>query len=149
MAFVRYTGVAPRTASIYVPILQKYGPKYPFMRGLTLHGWEQDRWLLPHASWEEWEATARDIQGRINDEVIDRAIAALPNEYQELAGERLRVDLRGRRDRMVEGARAFYEHLAGQVAVRASDATEQVTIQYDNDDMHGSWVCFNSRDYRR
>jgi hypothetical protein len=133
MAFVRFEGAGPKVASIYVPILQDYGPRYPRMIGLTMHGWEQDRWLLPHASWSEWEAVARDMQSRLSDEKIEEAIAALPPEYAELDGERLRHDLRGRRDRLVEGARRFYEHLAGEVDVQASDAAEEVSITREPD----------------
>ena len=128
MVFVRYEGVGPRVASIYVPILQNYGPEYPFMKGLTLHGWEQDRWLLPALSWEDWERIATDVQSRVTDDTIDAAVAVLAPEYQELDGERLRRDLRGRRDRLLEGARSFYEHLAGQVDIQATDAAESVTV---------------------
>jgi hypothetical protein len=133
MAFVRYSGVLPRTAYIYVPILQQYSDTYPWIKGLTLHGWEQDRYLLPKMSWETWERIAKDIQSRVTDDVIDRAIAALPKRYAEFDGERLRRDLRGRRDRLVEGARSFYEHLAGQVNVEASDASEQVEATWGDD----------------
>lgn len=133
MAFVRYDGAGPRVASIYVKILQNYGPKYPSMQGLTLHGWEQDRWLLPALSWPEWEAIALDMQARITDEIIDQAIAEQPPEYVELDGERLRKDLRGRRDRLVKGARSFYEHLAGEVNVQATDVAEQVTVTRESD----------------
>jgi hypothetical protein len=128
MAFVRYDGAGPRVASIYVPILQNYGPKYPSMQGLTLHGWEQDRWLLPKLSWADWEAVALDVQSRVTDETIEQALRALPPEYAELDGERFRHDLRGRRDRLVEGARSFYEHLAREVDVQATDDAEQVTV---------------------
>ena len=133
MAFVRYDGAGPRLASIYVPILQNYGPDYPWIKGLTLHGWEQDRWLLPSLSWEEWEVIARDVQARVTDETIDAAIRALPPEYAEIDGERLRADLSGRRDRLLEGARSFYEHLAREVDVQASDEAEQVTVTREAD----------------
>jgi hypothetical protein len=133
MAFVRYDGAGPRVASVYVKILQNYGPKYPSMQGLTYHGWEQDRWLLPALSWPEWEAIALDMQARITDEIIDEAISAQPPEYVELDGERLRKDLRGRRDRLVKGARSFYEHLAGEVNVQGTDAAEQVTVTREPD----------------
>jgi len=133
MAFVRYDGAGPRIASVYVPILQNYGPRYPFMKGLTMHGWEQDRWLLPALSWPEWEAIALDIQARVTDEVIDHAIKVLPFEYVILDGERLRRDLRGRRDRLVEGARSYYEHLAGVVDVQGSDAAEYVKVVHGAD----------------
>ena len=133
MAFVRYEGVGPRAASIYVPILQNYGPRYPSMKGLTLHGWEQDRWLLPHLSWEQWEPIARDIQARVTDDVIEQAIQALPDEYVALDGDRLRRDLRGRRDQLLEGALKYYEHLAGEVDVQASDAAEEVSAEWGED----------------
>jgi hypothetical protein len=98
------------------------------MKGLTLHGWEQDRWLLASLSWGDWERIATDIQTRVTDDTIDAAVAKLPPEYQELDGERLRHDLRGRRDRLLEGARSFYAHLAGEVDIQATDAAEAVTV---------------------
>jgi hypothetical protein len=133
MAFVRYEGVVVRAAAFYVPILQNYGPDYPSMQGLTLHGWEQDRWLLPALSWEQWEPIALDLQARVTDETIDAAIQSLPPEYIALDGERLRADLRGRRDRLPEGARSYYEHLARQVDVQASDASEEVAVSRSAD----------------
>lgn len=133
MAFVRYDGVGPRAAYLYVPILQRYGPDYPWIKGLTLHGWEQDRWLLAGLSWDEWEPIVRDLQARITDQTIDRAIEALPPEYAALDGDRLRADLRGRRDHLPKGARSFYEHLAREVDVQASNAAEQVTVQRSAD----------------
>lgn len=129
-AFVRYDGAGQRLAYIYVPILQCYGPDFPSMRGLTLHGWEQDRWLLAGLDWKTWETVIHDLRRRLTDEVIDTAIAALPPEYVALDGERLRSDIRGRRDKWLEGGRAFYLHLAGEVDVQATDAAELVTATW-------------------
>jgi len=128
MAFVRYEGALPRIAHLYVPILQRYGPEYPSIKGLTLHGWEQDRWLLAELGWDDWRAVAKDVQSRVTDAVIDGAVAVLPPDYAAIDGERLRHDLRGRRDRLVEGARSFYEHLAHEVEVQATDQAERVRV---------------------
>ena len=128
-AFVRYEG-GTRVGYVYIPILQNYGPDYPSMRGLVLHGWEQDRWLLAGFDWTTWRDVAREIQAKLSDEVIDRAISALPPEYAAIDGERLKRDIRGRRDRMVEGARAFYEHLAEEVDIHTSNADDAVTAQW-------------------
>jgi hypothetical protein len=133
MAFVRYDGIGPQLGYLFVPILQNYGPQYPFIKGLTLHGWEQDRWLLAHLEWSQWETAVHDLQARINDDVIERALDQLPAEYAALDGERLRADLRGRRDGLEEGARAFYEHLAKEVDVQASDAAERVLVERSPD----------------
>ena len=129
MAFVRYDGAGPRTASLFVPILQNYKDEFPFIKGLTLHGWEQDRWLLPHLDWSQWEPIVRDLKTRISNDVIEGALAQLPPEYAAMDGERLRKDLRGRRDQWEVGARSFYEHLAREVDIQASGAAEQVDIE--------------------
>jgi hypothetical protein len=128
-AFVRYSGAGPGLGRIYIPILQKYGPRYPVIKGLTLHGWEQDRWLLAGLGWEQWERIATDIQARITDDVIDRAVAALPPEYVALDAERLRGDIRGRRNRLLKAARRFYLYLAHEVDIQTSDAADVVTVR--------------------
>jgi hypothetical protein len=135
MAFVRYEGVAVRVAHVYIPILQNYGPKYDDIYGLTFHGWEQDRWLLTGLEWSEWERVATEVQARVTDQVIADAVAAQPPPYQEIDGARLTADIQGRRDRLVEGARKFYEHLADEVDIQATDASETVTATRDGDDL--------------
>ena len=135
MAFVRYEGAAVRLAHVYIPILQNYGPDYDDIYGLTLHGWEQDRWLLPGLEWEDWERVAKEVQASVTDAVIAEAVAAQPPQYQELDGARLTADLRHRRDRLLEGARDFYEHLADDVDIQATDAPETVVATRDGDDL--------------
>ncbi len=133
MAFVRYEGFGPRLVKIYVPILQRYDQEYPFIKGLTLHGWEQDRWLLPQLSWNDWEPIIADIQARIGDDTIDLAIASLPPEYAALDGARLRADITGRRDNLPEAARRFYEHLAREVDIQTSNASDDITVAHRDD----------------
>ncbi len=132
-AFVRYDGVGQRIGAIYVPILQCYGSDYPAMRGLAFHGWEQDRWLLASLEWSAWERVIQDLKRRLTDDAIERALRQLPPAYYALDAERLRGDIRGRRDRWLEGGRAFYEHLAGEVNVQASDAAEAVAVTWTPD----------------
>lgn len=128
MAFVRYEGVGLAIGRVYVPILQRYSADYPRMAGLTLHGWEQDRWLLPSLSWSDWEPIVADIQQRLDDATIARAVAALPPEYAERDGARWARDVRGRRDGLARAARRFYLHLAREVDVRTSDAAHDIEV---------------------
>lgn len=129
-AFVRYDGFGPRIMKIYIPILQNYGPEYPFVKGLTLHGWEQDRWLLPQLAWPVWEETVASIQASLDERVIERAIAILPPEYAAVDGDRLAMDIRGRRDNLKKVARAFYLHLAREVDVQLSNAAQEVQVEH-------------------
>lgn len=133
MAFVRYDGAGMRIASVYVPILQRYGPDYPPIQGLTLHGWEQDRWLLTGLERPEWERIARDVQRLLTDEVITDAVAKLPDEYVAIDAERLTKALRGRRDGLPEAAEKFYLHLARRVDIQTSDAADAVLIEHQRD----------------
>ncbi len=133
-AFVRYDGAAQRVMRIYIPILQNYGPDYPSVKGLTLHGWEQDRWLLPALEWTDWVEVVAEIQANLTDAVIAEAVDRLPPEYEALDGERLRTDIEGRRDHLPEIARRFYAHLAREVDVRLSDGVERVRVVHGDDD---------------
>ncbi|MEZ4282072.1 MAG: hypothetical protein R3F21_20915 [Myxococcota bacterium] len=128
MAFVRYDGLGPRIMKVYVPILQRYDADYPFIKGLTLHGWEQDRWLLPALAWDDWAPIVADVQARLDDATIDRAIERLPPEYVALDGARLAMDIRGRRDGLADAARRFYAHLARAVDVQTSDAAHSIRV---------------------
>lgn len=129
-AFVRYDGAVQRVMRIYIPILQNYAPTYPRVKGLTLHGWEQDRWLLPSLEWPVWAETVEEIQASLSDDVIARAVDALPFEYAEIDGARLAADVAGRRDALGEVARRFYLHLARQVDVQLTDAAETVRVEH-------------------
>jgi hypothetical protein len=120
---------------VYVPILQNYGPKYDDIYGLTFHGWEQDRWVLVGLEWPTWERIAKDIQARVTDQVIADAIATEPKPYQDLDGARLAADLKARRDNLLDGARKFYEHLAKQVDIQATDASESVRAIREGKDL--------------
>ncbi len=129
-AFVRYDGFGPRIMKIYIPILQNYGPEYPLVKGLTLHGWEQDRWLLPQLSWPVWEETVASIQASLDESVIERLIAKLPPEYAALDGERLATDIRGRRDNLHKAAKSFYLHLSREVDIQLSNAAQEVEVEH-------------------
>jgi len=132
-AFVRYDGFVQRVGAILLPILQCYGEDYPSIHGLTVHGWEQDRWLLPGLSWPAWKAIAKDIKKRVSNRVIDAAVGSLPPEYVKLDGKRLTRDLRGRRNKLLDAARKFYEHLASSVDIQGTDAAEDVLVEWTAD----------------
>jgi hypothetical protein len=128
-AFSRYDGIVLGLARPRQPIFVVFGPDYPSILGLTWNGWEQDRVLLTGLEWPVWEETARDLQRRLTDEVIERAARRMPAEYFELDGERLTEALRQRREKLPEAARKYYELLAGKVDVHGTDQAEVAEIQ--------------------
>jgi hypothetical protein len=128
-AFCRYEGLVLRLARPRVPILQDYSDHYPGMEGLTWNGWEQDRELLAGLERPLWKEVALELKAHITDEVIERAARRMPPEYFKIDGARLIHDLKGRRDRLVEGAEAFYEHIADKVKVYLTSGPEYVQVE--------------------
>ncbi len=127
-AFSRYDGIVLGLARPRQPRFVVFGPDYPNILGLTWNGWEQDRVLLTGLEWPVWEETARDLQRRLPDDVIERAARRMPPEYFEIDGERLIEALRQRREKLPEAARKYYELLAGKVDVQGTDQAEAAQI---------------------
>jgi len=128
-AFCRYEGLVPALARPRVPILQNYSDHYPGMAGLVWNGRDQDRELLAGLERPVWKEVALELKAQITDEVIDRAAQRMPPEYFKIDGPRLIHDLKGRRDRLGEGAEAFYEHIADKVKVYLTSGPEYVQVE--------------------
>jgi hypothetical protein len=127
-AFSRYDGIVLGLARPRQPRFVVFGPDYPNILGLTWNGWEQDRVLLTGLEWPVWEETARDLQKRFTDEVIERAARRMAPEYFEMDGERLIEALQQRRASLPEAAREYYELLAGKVDVHGTDQADVAEI---------------------
>jgi hypothetical protein len=125
-AFARYEGLLVRAAAGYIPQVRRFGPRYDRILGLTYNGREQDRWLLPELSREDWREMAEDLAARTTDEVIERAARRMPPEWYAIDGPRLVSAMKARRDALVEEADRYYLHLASHVDVQATNAPEIV-----------------------
>jgi hypothetical protein len=132
-AFARYEGLLVRAAAGYVPQIRTFGKDYDRILGLTYNGREQDRWLLTELSREDFVAVARDLQARLTDEVIERAARRMPPEWHAKDGARLVAALRARREGLEQEAIRFYEHLAGQVDVQGTHASEEAVVRRHED----------------
>jgi hypothetical protein len=128
-AFARYEGLLVRAAAGYVPQLRTFGPKYDRIFGLTYNGREQDRWLLPELSREAWREVAREMKDEVTDEVIERAARRMPPEWYAIDGARLVSAMKRRRDTLPAEAERFYRHLAGQVDVQGTNASEVARVR--------------------
>lgn len=135
-ALSRFEGLVLTLARPRQPRFVAFGPDYPRILGLTWNGWEQDRMLLTGLEWPAWEETARDLQRRLSDEVIERAAGRMPPEYFAKDGRRLVAALEKRRNTLPDAARRFYRLLAGQVDVHGTDEAEVAEIErYGNGDL--------------
>jgi hypothetical protein len=101
---------------------------YPSAFHATWSGRALDRLILPELDWPAWESTLTDIQAQLTDQVIRDAVRRLPDAYHAEVGAFLEDALIQRRDRLVEQGRAFYELLAEDVDVQATDDREFAQI---------------------
>lgn len=128
-AFSRYEGLVLALTRASVPYLQSYSGRYPKMRGLAWNARDQDRMLLAGLERPAYEQAAADLQARLTDEVITRAVRRLPAAYLSLDGERLIRDLRGRRDALPQAALAFYRWLADKVKLYLPETPQLVELE--------------------
>jgi hypothetical protein len=127
-AFCRFEGLVLALARNWSPRWVSFEDRYPDLAGLTWQAWPLDRTLLSGLERPAWDAIAEDLRLRLSDEVIDEAVARLPESYRRKEGARLAKALRKRRDALPEAARGFYLLLAEEVRFEATDAPERAEL---------------------
>jgi hypothetical protein len=132
-AFAKYDGVLLSVARQTAPQLTNFGSGYPYLAGATWNGRDLDRRLLVDLEWPVWESGAIALQSALSDQVINEAVRALPPEHYALVGAKLAASLRSRRDHLVKAARGYYDLLAKQVDVHATDAEDEASVTREPD----------------
>jgi hypothetical protein len=133
-ALARIGGFFPWIARFPFPQYVGFDRDYPSAFNLSWSGRALDRLILPALDWPGWEATITDVQGRLTDDVIGGAVATLPASYRELIGDDLTGALIHRRDGLLDLARDFYELLAEEVDVYASDDEDVAVVDLLHED---------------
>ena len=131
-AFVKFNGIAISVLRPSLPLLVDFGKDYSSMEGLTFDGSDVDRRLLAGLERPAFEEEAATVQRLITDAVIDAAARRMPPEYFAHNGAVLAAALKHRRDALAEQAVRFYEFLAKQVDVYATDVAENVDVERGN-----------------
>jgi hypothetical protein len=101
--------------------------------GLTMNGRDIDRRLLSGLDRAAWDSIAASVQARLTDAVIDRAMARMPPEIRAESGEWTAARLRSRRDDLREAAETFYELLATDVEIHATDKRDVAVVDRSPD----------------
>jgi hypothetical protein len=128
-AFASYEGLVLSWVRWRNPQLVKFKGSFPGMEGMTWNGREMDRILLSELELPVWEEIAKDVQSRVTDGVIEKALHRMPKEYYDLCGKEIERTLKQRRDRLQNAAEEFYRHLAGEVNVHCTKQDDWVEVQ--------------------
>lgn len=129
-AFSRLDGLVSHFTWIPWPNYVGFRRDYPPAFRLMWSGRALDRRLLSGLGWSEWEAEVRHLVERLDDRVIERALARLPDDYPAETRDFFQDALRNRRDDLPRFGREFYELLAGWVDVYTTDADEMADARW-------------------
>jgi hypothetical protein len=122
MAFVRHNGLMIASMRRRQPRLLEFSDKYPSsLEGPTSLAAEVDRWLLADLDAPQFDQAARELQAAWTDDVIDRAVAQLPKEWQAVDKGALARQLKARRTALVPYVQHFYKYLARDVDLHLTD----------------------------
>jgi hypothetical protein len=116
----------------FYPKLISWSPRYS-LEGLTFESYELDRRLLQSIDRAAANEIALRVQRSITDATIETAILRLPAEWRIQAADRLRTNLRARRDAIPAFSARFYDWLASEVDVFGTDEDELAQITRHDD----------------
>jgi hypothetical protein len=132
-AFVKLDGLLLHVASVYYPQLTSFAPDFGDPANLNWHAREVDRRFLVGLDRAVWDSTATWIQSRLTDEVISSAVHTLPEGMYRESGAYLTYALLTRREHLREEAGRYYDLLAREVEIHATNADEVLEVDRVDD----------------
>jgi len=127
-AFAKFDGLMLSLARQYAPFLFDFDDRLPKASAFAWHGRDLDRRFLVELEWAVWDSVVTAFVESLPDPVLDAAVRRLPTAYYALDGARLTAALKARRDQLPARARDYYELLAGEVEVHATDGDEAFIV---------------------
>ncbi len=148
--FSNYGGVLLKYARWSFPKFLRFKDKISGIEGAVFNGADVDRWILTELDRDTFLSVARMLTACVrgeeidpafaalppvclSDEVIDQAMSNLPPEWYAIDGEMLAARLKARRDNLMAGMERYYNHLATQVDIHATNRDELVRIERSDD----------------
>lgn len=126
LAFVKFDGLMISLIRPRSPRLVDFEDKYPSIVGLTWQARFLDRRHLSGLEWSDWQQVADDLRAKLTNPVIDDAVKRMPPEFYPIAGPGMAARIKERRDRLPAAARSFYELLAREAEIHASNQDDTV-----------------------
>ena len=132
-ALLNANGVVAPVLGVVFKKLVTFDDHLPTLGGLTFSSIDMDRRFLQSLDRNDWLAVLAHVQGSLSDDVITRAVTALPPEHQSTRGPQIISDLQGRRADLTRAARRFYERLAEDADVQATNGADSAAISRFDD----------------
>jgi hypothetical protein len=126
LAFVDFDGLVLDLVRSSQPRLVSFEDSYPSIVGLMWQARFLDRRHHAELPWAAWPEVVSDLQSGLPDQAIDDAVRRMPEPYYRLSGDTLAARLKARRDRLPQAARRYYELLAREAEVHATNQGDRV-----------------------
>ena len=123
-------GLIPWLASrrFIAPQFQTFAPKYNNVAGLVRQARFIDQRGLAQLARADFRRVARDLQRRLPDTLIERAMRRLPPAVRALEGQRIGAALKARRQSLPQAAEAFYLSLAREPTLGGTAQAERFEV---------------------
>ncbi|MBC6990024.1 hypothetical protein [Hymenobacter sp. BT491] len=106
-----------------------FKPEYEDIAGLVRNARFIDARALSEVTAQQFQQLATNLQQRLTDNVIEKAIRRMPPSVYALEGARTIKALKKRRSNLPAAAHTFYRLLAEQVTVVGTDADEHFVVE--------------------
>ena len=131
-AFVDYDGLIMVAGRSFAPNAVRFDRSYN-LDGLTLNAREVDHTFLTELDRADWDSVTAFVVSRVTDAVIADAVNRLPAALAGPEAEEIASILRWRRDNLPAVAEGFYQLLATEVDVRATDEDDSALVERMSD----------------
>ncbi|MDO6392201.1 hypothetical protein Q4E40_18850 [Pontibacter sp. BT731] len=122
------------TSKLMARKFNSFGPKIKDVKALMINARFIDERLIHELTREEWVAIAKDMQEKLTDVVIEKAVHNLPPPIYTLKGADVIQNLKNRRDQLPEVAAEMYEILASEVTIAGTDQPDIFRVRRLDDD---------------
>jgi hypothetical protein len=130
--FVSYEGTLLNLARKAQASLVKFDSTPSDPSAILHNAMDYDRRMLQSLDKNVWDSTARSLQGKLTDRVIDDAVSAMPREYAA-SSRVIAQKLRARRNRLPETATRYYTELWHFADIHGTDAADRATVVRNTD----------------
>ncbi|QMU31293.1 hypothetical protein [Adhaeribacter radiodurans] len=94
-----------------LPKFGQYSAKLDDISSLIINSVHLDTLVLAKMPKEKFTKVAAELKQNLTDSVINQAVRQLPGSVQQLSGNEIRQNLKGRREQLPEAAQRFYQLL--------------------------------------
>ena len=123
-------GLVPWLAArpFIAPQFQTFKPTYGYLPGLVFQAQFIDQRALSQMTRADFQRLALDLQRRLPDTLIDRALRRLPPAVFALEGPRLAAALKARRNALPQAAEGFYRAVAREPTLGGTAQAERFVV---------------------